>query len=133
MTPSQEYLAKYKHIEREADSLGRIIGVGRLRPSQQIKISEMTPGLEGDTEMSGPNGEPIRMSRRGIPLLAASVREIDNNPIMFPRNRAELDSIMDQLDEPGMTAALQAMLKLNPPKPETDDGELLDVNDQAKK
>ena len=113
MTPSQEYTERYKEIVREADTLGRLIGVGRLRVSQQLKVAEMTPNLDGDTQVQGPEGATISMSRRALPLLAAAVREIDGNPIGFPRSRGELDSIIDRLDEPGFSAIIKAMIKLN--------------------
>ena len=32
--------AKYNRIERVSDSLGRVIGVRRLKPSQQLKVEE---------------------------------------------------------------------------------------------
>jgi hypothetical protein len=113
MTPTQEYLDRYKEIVKEADTLGRVIGVGRLRLSQQIKIQEMTPGLDGEIESTGPDGNPITISRRVVPIFVASVREIDGHPVMFPRNRAELDSIMDRLDEPGLIAVIKATERLS--------------------
>ena len=76
MTPTQEILEKYKKVEKRADSLGRIIGVGHLRMSQKIKVSEMTPGLEGETEVKTPDGNSIFMPRRAYSVIAASVREI---------------------------------------------------------
>jgi hypothetical protein len=45
MTPSEERLQRYSQIEREADALGRIIGVHRLKISQQLKISEFTASI----------------------------------------------------------------------------------------
>jgi hypothetical protein len=38
VTPSEERVARYTEIAREADELGRLIGVKRLKISQQIKI-----------------------------------------------------------------------------------------------
>lgn len=118
MTPSQEITSRFKHVERVADARGRIIGVGRLRISQQIKVSEMTPGLAGDDEFANPDGSTYKVSRRVLPLLAAAVREIQNPGqekfmVQFPRNRAELDSLMDLLDSDGFAAVLEANLKLN--------------------
>jgi hypothetical protein len=137
MTPTEEYTERYKQIERHSDTIGRVIGVHRLRMSQQMKISEMTPGLEGTTEVTTLEGEVITISRRSLPLIAAAVCEIDGIPIPFPKSRGELDSIMDRLDEPGILAAIEASNKLNPkpaPKPQaggdsTDDE---DAVEQAK-
>jgi hypothetical protein len=134
MTPTQEYLNRYKETAKEADSHGRIITVGRLRVSQQIKISEMTPGLDGNTEMTGPNGEQYSIPRRGIPLLAASVRQVDDFMVSFPRNRAELDNIMDMLDEHGISATLIATTKLNPSAQQNlEQPDATDTVDEAKK
>jgi hypothetical protein len=112
MTPAQEYTSRFKQIEREIDSLGRLIGVGRLRISQQISISEMTPALDGESEMTGPSGKVFKVSRRSIPVIAASVRDIDGHPLLFPKTRRDLDGRMDLLDEAGIKAAIVAMSRL---------------------
>jgi hypothetical protein len=112
MTPAQEYTSRFKQIEREPDSLGRIIGVGRLRISQQVMISEMTPALDGETEMNSGTGRAFKMSRRAVPVVAASVREIDGHALPFPKTRRDLDGRMDLLDEPGIQAAVVALARL---------------------
>ena len=114
MTPSQEILEKYKRIEKRADALGRVIGVGFLRMSQKIKVSEMTPGLEGETEVKTPDGNTIAIPRRAYSVIAASVREIqepngDKGIISFPRNRGELDAIVDRLDEQGFHRSVRSV------------------------
>ena len=38
------YLDRYKHVEIVADKRGRLIGVGRLKVSQKLKISGMDRG-----------------------------------------------------------------------------------------
>lgn len=114
-TQAQEYSERYAHIEYEADTLGRVIGVGALRVSQQIRVMEMTPNLEGNTEVgTDKDGNPIVMARRSLPMLAAAVREIDGVKYMFPRNRADLDFMMDRLDGPGLITAAAAAAKLVP-------------------
>ena len=114
-TASEEILQRYRHIEREADSLGRIIGIRRLRPSEQAKIVGMTsdlggydlvPNLEDETQ------KPSRFSQRMPLMMAASVVEIDGNPYGFPRNRAELDDMLDRLDAEGMLAIVVAATRL---------------------
>lgn len=123
MLASEELTSRYSKIERAPDDLGRVIGVRRLKLSQQIKINEMTPALDGETELVGDNGT-TRVSRRSLPLIAASVCEIDDVPVPFPRNRGELDAIMDRLDEEGLLAAVRATAKLTPrPDPATAGGE----------
>jgi hypothetical protein len=115
--PSNEYADRYSHIEREADSQGRIWGVGRLRVSQQIRVMEMTPNLEGYTENvafdANGNKQTYQVPRRSLPMLAAAVREVDGKKIMFPQSRAHLDAIMDQLDEHGFSAVITASNRLS--------------------
>lgn len=133
MTPSEEFTERYKTIKTRPDELGRVIGVRRLKPSQQVKISEMTPQLEGETEMAGAEGRTIKIPRRSLPMVAAAVCQIDGAMIPFPRTRAELDAIMDRLDEEGLLAAVQAYGELVP-SAKSDDGEgEKDVIDDAKK
>lgn len=112
-TASEEYLNRYKQVEKASDSLGRLFTVGRLRPSQQIRINEMTPNLEGDSEIvDNATGKTYQMPRRAMPLLAAAVRMIDEDHIPFPRTRGELDAIIDRIDEPGFVAILEASGRL---------------------
>jgi hypothetical protein len=47
-------------------------------------------------------------------IVAASVCEIDSIPIPFARNRPELDSIADRLDEEGLAAAMKALTRYQP-------------------
>jgi len=117
-TASDEILQRYRHIEREADSRGRIIGIRRLRPSEQSKIVGMTPDLGGyDIVPRFGDGDeatstPMRLAHRMPLMMAASVCEIDGNPMPFPRNRAELDSIYDQLDAEGIEAIVAAATRI---------------------
>lgn len=111
-TESEVILARYKTVEKEADSLGRLIGVRRLKPSEQTKIAGMTPELTGYDEAVGPDGNKIQISHRAPLVLAASVCMINDTPISFPRNRGELDAIYDRLDAEGLTAAGAAFGRL---------------------
>lgn len=124
--------ARYTAIEREPDAMGRVIGVRRLRPSEQMKISGLTPELVGSDEIEAVDpdtgektGEQIKVSHR-LPLqVAASVCEIDRVYIPFPKSRGELDAIFDRLDLEGMSAAMKAFARLtkNDPMP----AEILDA------
>jgi|ERR1700733_61552 len=138
MTPSDEIVNRYSKVERVADALGRIVGVRRLRPSQQTKINEMTPGLAGDDEtivLDEKTGAEMVMKipRRMQMNVAAAVCEIDSVPIPFARNRGELDSIYDRLDREGMDAAMQAFFRLIPKRASDDGEEAGDSTDDAKK
>ena len=106
--------AKYNQIERVADTLGRVIGVRRLKPSQQLKVEEFAGNLTGTITMTDDRtGTSIEVPRRFPLMIAASVCEIDETPVPFPRNRAELDSVLDVLDDEGMTEVVEAFGKLN--------------------
>ena len=118
-TESETILARYKSVEKEADALGRVIGVRRLKPSEQTKVTGMTPDLTGhddfediDAETGEKTGKTFPVSNRTPLIIAASVCEIDDARIPFPRNRAELDAIFDRLDAEGLAAATAAFVRL---------------------
>lgn len=111
-TESELKLARYKQIERESDTVGRVIGVRRLRPSEQGKITEYTAQMNGGEEFAGINGAPVIISHRMQYIVAAMVCEIDSNPVPFPRSRGELDAILDRLDAEGIAAAITAIGRL---------------------
>lgn len=127
MKPSDEIIARYLKIERETDVFGRCIGVKKLKPDQRLKIVGMTPDLEGinqslsvpmkDDETGEVSVKEVSIPYRAQALFAAAVVEIDGTPITFPKNRAELDAIMNALDEEGMTAASIALGRLHSDEP----------------
>lgn len=105
-TESEIKIARYSKIEKIADDFGRLIGVRRLKPSEQTRIAGMTADLVGSDEVIDPNtGAVVKVSHRLPLMIAAAVCEIDGNPIPFPKTRGELDSIYDRLDTEGLTAA----------------------------
>ena len=112
--------ARYSHVEREADELGRIIGVRRLKLSEQTRLTAMTPDLGFNDEVQNPEfpGTVMLVSQRSALILVAMVCEIDNIPIPFPRHRGELDSILDRLDLEGLQAASKAVARLLGPDEE---------------
>jgi hypothetical protein len=130
-TKSDEILtraARYQQKERQADSWGRIISVQRLKQSQMSKIEGLTSDLQGMTKIvDEATGKETQLPRNWRMILAAHVREIDDNPLPFPKNREELDAILDRLDEEGLVAAASAFAKLN-----TVSESSLDVVDEAK-
>jgi hypothetical protein len=109
-----------------------VIGVKRLKISLQLKVEEMTPGLEGSTTLEDKDGRELKIPRRSLPMIAAAVCEIDNIPIPFPRTRGELDSMMDVLDGEGFAAAAVAFGRLNPIALDAD-GKQGSAEDPAKK
>ena len=118
VTKTEEILARkarYDRVERAADTDGRLIGVRRLKPSQQLRVQEMAPGLEGVTTVVDEKTARSYDVPKITPLvLAASVVEIDGVPVPFPRSRGELDAILDSLDESGLIAATEALSRFSP-------------------
>jgi hypothetical protein len=123
-TASDDILARkerYNRIERATDGIGRMIGVRRLKPSQQLRVQEMAPGLDGTiafTEES--SGKSFDIPRNSPLIIAASVCEIDSAPIPFPKSRAELDAVLDRLDSEGLEAAGAALAKFAADSSEVD-------------
>ena len=112
LTESEIKLARYKETAKEADEFGRVIAVRRLRPSEQIKVTEMTQNLDGVTENTTESGTVVQIPNRAPFLIVAAVCQIDDTYIPFPRNRGELDAILDRLDNEGLKAAITAFGKL---------------------
>lgn len=111
-TESEIKTARYQRMEKDSDTFGRLIGVQRLKPSEQTRIAGMTAELTGADEVIGPNGQSIMVPHRMPLMVAAAVRLIDEQMIPFPRNRGELDAIFDRLDAEGLAAASRAMSRL---------------------
>jgi hypothetical protein len=104
---------RYRQVEREADALGRVIGVRRLNPADQAKITGLTADLNGYDLIPREDGEPpIRLAHRMPLIMAAAVCEIDGNPIAFPKTRGELDAILNRLDTEGLEAVGKAAARL---------------------
>ena len=106
--------ARYSHIEREADTLGRIIGVRRLRLSEMARLTAMTPDLGGMDEVQNPTipGTTMLVQQRAQYVVVAMVCESNGAHIPFARSRGELDAIFDRLDIEGMQAAGDAVVRL---------------------
>ncbi len=112
MTQSETIMARYRETEKEADSLGRIITVRRLKPSEQTKVAGYCADLTGYDEITAPDGTMTRIPHRMPLLIAAAVCRIGDFHILFPRSRAELDSTYDALDAEGLAAAGAAVARL---------------------
>jgi hypothetical protein len=111
-TESEIKIARYQKVEKEPDGLGRVIGVRRLKPSEQTRVAGYCADLTGYDEVVAPDGSKIQIPHRMPLLIAAAVCLINEDPIPFPRNRAELDSIYDRLDQEGLAAAGAAVARL---------------------
>lgn len=113
-TETEVKLARYSEVAKEVDEFGRIIGVRRLKPSEQTKIAGFTSELAGYDEMTSEKGVKVQVPHRMPLLLASAVCMIDDAHIPFPRNRGELDAIVDRLDTEGLSAAGKAWIRLSP-------------------
>lgn len=108
---------KYNTLEFATDSLGRVIGVSQLRPSEQVRLQEWTPGLSGMTPVTEDDpksenyGKTYQISQRAPLMIAASVRQIDDAKFGFPKSRSELDAVFDRLDDEGIAGAAEALGK----------------------
>jgi hypothetical protein len=106
--------ARYSKVERETDEMGRVIGVRRLKLSEQTRLTAMTPDLGGVDEIPNPAipGSTTLVPQRAQYFIVAMVCEINGSHIPFARTRGELDSVMDRLDTEGLKAASDASLRL---------------------
>ena len=103
LATKQDILDRYTKKEMIADTLGRMIGVVNLRFSERLAIRRLA-----ETEDS---------TALACMTAAAAVREVSTEgqaPIIypFPRSLEQLNAVIDVLDEEGMTAAMEAVLKL---------------------
>jgi hypothetical protein len=108
---------RYNRVEREADVWGRIIGVRRLKGSEEMRIIGMTPDVDGTEpaivvdDKTGME-KTIQIAKRAPFFIAAMVCEVDGIPFTFPKTRGELDSVFDRLDREGRDAAVKAIVRM---------------------
>jgi hypothetical protein len=111
-TESDRIFARYREREKEADELGRIITVRRLRPSEQTKVAAYCSDLTGYDEVTAPDGTLTKIPHRMPLLIAAAVCMIGDRHLSFPQSRRELDANFDLLDAEGLAAAGLAVARL---------------------
>ncbi len=105
MTPSDEILSRYARVERATDALGRVIGVKKLRPIDQAKAIDFA-GTGPDSFMAS------------LYLAAMAVCEIDGDPIPSAKSSEELATIVNILDEEGLSAIREGLSRFQPKTPE---------------
>lgn len=112
-TESEVKLARYSQKEKEVDKFDRIIVVRRLKPSERLKVSGMAAdNFSGGDKIKNAEGEDYEVPHVLGLIVAASVCQIDEMHIPFPRNIGELMAIYDRLDIEGIEAAGKAMMRL---------------------
>jgi hypothetical protein len=104
--------ARYSHIEHEMDALGRMIGVRRLKLSERTRLTAMTPDLSGMDEIQRADGTVMLAPQRAQYFIVAMVCQINDAMFTFPRNRGELDAVLDRLDQEGLDAAAIAVNRI---------------------
>lgn len=124
--------ARYNRVERVVDAAGRTIGVKMLKPSQRIRVEEMAPNLTGSEPVTTAPDEEGRVRTFDMPkiarlIFAASVVEVDDAVFSFPRDRGELDSVVDMLDDEGMAAVAEGIAKLSGIEPDKADKSVADM------
>jgi hypothetical protein len=77
-----------------------------------MRLTGLTPDLDGFEQGVGPDGETIRIAKRAPFAVATMVCEIDGVPFTFPKTRGELDAVYDRLDREGIEAAMNAYIKM---------------------
>jgi hypothetical protein len=98
-TPLDKIRSKYAKKETVSDGFGRIIVARRLTTSQQVAVREMAA-----------SGDPAVV---GLLTRAASVESVDGAAFPFPKDRKELNSTLDMLDDSGLEALSKAYEKFN--------------------
>jgi len=122
-TYSETILQRYKAVEEERDTFGRIIKVQRLRPFDDATMRKIA-----GTEVVGV---------LSVMAVAACVREIvdeEGKSKLFapPRSEADIAIVMNALDEEGIAAALKAYARLRGIDLDGDGEPTEDVVDAAK-
>lgn len=131
-TESEIKLARYSETAKEADEMGRVITVHRLKPSEQTKIASYTADLNGYDEMLNDKGEKIRIPHRMPLIVSAAVCQIDDAVIPFAKNSGELYAIYDRLDYEGLRAAGKAYARLEGAGNVADDSNAISPKDETK-
>jgi hypothetical protein len=77
-TETDTRLARYRAVEREADTFGRIIGVRRLRPSEKTKLMSFTADVTGSDMIDEIVDETVpALDLNGNPVL-----DDEGNPVL---------------------------------------------------
>lgn len=87
---------RYTETVTVTDAFGRAIKVGRLKPSQRAKASEMA----GNDSVAS------------LITAICHVRAVDDKELGFPESRAVVNSRMDMLENEGQDAIVEGMKQL---------------------
>jgi hypothetical protein len=85
------------------DSKGRLLTIKRLSVIEKMRFAKALGEHNGNDAYSN------------FGVVAASVREIDGSPVVFPMTNLQLEALVQRLDDPGMEAALIALISVSAP------------------
>lgn len=113
-TPTQAAVnAAQKHI-RVRDANGRVIGIKKLGAGERMKMMRILGGTLSDN-----------IAYFGHAMLAAAVRELDGEAKPMPTSAAQIEALVELLDDDGLTAIAEGIQKAGWIKAQ-DDKSLLD-------
>jgi hypothetical protein len=99
---AEQIKADSTRIEYEVDAIGRRIGVRKLNFHGHYRLAKL---------LGQNSGNPAMMTDA---MMAASVVEIDGDPIPMPGTELQLEALMQRLDFHGVAAAATAMGRFTP-------------------
>ena len=105
MPSIEELRARYSRTETEADTIGRQITVGLLKPDQRYRVLELSDSQSPYVLVPFTNAATVR-----------KIIDVDGKEMLFaaPRDRTDIDIILNVLDDEGMLAVSRALSRLNP-------------------
>jgi hypothetical protein len=92
-TPTQQFVADANGIVRTKDERGRSIGVKKLSPLDRMRLFKALGGQLSANEVY-----------MGYAALAASVTEIDGEPVAPPITERQLEAMVSRLGDEGLNA-----------------------------
>lgn len=92
-SPSAQIIREAKKAVTVRDAQGREISIKRLLPLDRMKMFEIIGAANSSNEQY-----------IGYAAIAFCVTAIDGDPVMRPRSKAEIEAIIQRLDDDGINA-----------------------------
>ena len=99
LTPSQQIAADGNSITFVNDSLGRKIGLRKVKMSIRRRVIKTISGNSAEKERY-----------LGLCMLAASVDSIDDEKVSLPTSEIQFDALIDRLDDEGFEAVASVLV-----------------------
>ena len=98
-TPSQEIIASGKAAVSVQDANGRDLGVRKINTLDRMRLLELVgPDLSNNDRYIG------------LAMLAYAVTSIGGDPILRPTSKAQLEAVVQRLDDDGFNAVSKAVV-----------------------